>query len=109
MATMGYVESLIGGLDAGVRLALRRIFDYVLRNLRMGPVVNNTRSENLQAYFYTATTPGTANEEFSIAHSLGRTPTTLVPILGLDSVNQSIVPLVVSRAADATRVYLQSS
>ena len=109
MATPGYIESLAGGLDRDLRVALRRIFDYVLRNLRIGPVVHQTRAENWQAYFLTATTPATANQEFSIAHGLATTPHTLIPVLGLDAVNQSLVPLTVSRAADANRVYFISA
>lgn len=109
MATPGYIDSLLGGLEADLRVALKRIFDYVLRNLRFGPVANNVRTENFQAYYYTATTPATASQEFSIAHGLGRVPYVLIPVLSLDSVNQSIVSLTVSRAADASRVYLKSS
>jgi len=109
MATPGYIDSLIGGLEADLRVALKRIFDYVLRNLRFGPVVHQVRTENFQAYYYTATTPATANEEFSVAHGLGRVPYVLFPVLSLDSINQSIVPLTVSRAADASRFYLKSS
>jgi hypothetical protein len=109
MATPGYVESLIGGLEADLRGALKRVFDYVLRNLRFGPVTNQVRTENFQAYYYTTTTPATANEEFSVAHGLGRVPYVLIPVLSLDSINQAIVPLQVSRAADASRFYLKSS
>jgi hypothetical protein len=109
MATPGYIESLTGSLEADLRVALKRIFDYVLRNLRFGPVANNVRTENFQCYYYTATTPATANQEFSISHGLGRVPYVLIPVLSLDSVNQAIVPLLVSRPADASRLYLQSS
>jgi hypothetical protein len=109
MATPGYIDSLLGGLEADLRVALKRIFDYVLRNLRFGPVAHSVRTENFQAYYYTATTPATANEEFSIAHGLGRVPYVLLPVLSLDSINQSLVPLSVSRAADASRFYLKSS
>lgn len=109
MATPGYIESLVGNLEAPLRLALTRIFDYVLRNLRFGPVTNQVRTENFQAYYYTTTTPATANEEFSVAHGLGRVPYVLIQVLSLDSVNQAIVPVQVSRAADASRFYLKSS
>lgn len=109
MATPGYIESLVGNLEAPLRAALVRVFDYVLRNLRFGPVSHQVRTENFQAYYFTATTPATANEEFSVAHGLGRVPYVLIPVLSLDSVNQAIVPLSVSRAADASRLYLKSS
>ena len=61
MATPGYIESLVGNLDPPLRAALVRIFDYVLRNLRFGPVVNQARTENFQSYYYTTTTPATAS------------------------------------------------
>lgn len=109
MATPGYIESLVGGLEPPLRAALIRIFDYVLRNLRLGPVTNSVRSENLAAYYFTTTTPAVANTEFSIAHGLGRVPYVLIPVAGLDAVNSAIVPLVVTRAADASRIYLSSS
>jgi hypothetical protein len=109
MATPGYIDTLTGGLDAPLKVALKRIFEYVLRNLRLGPVVHQGRTENLQAYYLVGTTPATANEEFSIAHGLGRVPYVLLPVVSLDSVGQSLVPLTVSRAADASRVYLTSS
>ena len=109
MATPGYVESLVGNLDAPLRAALVRVFDYVLRNLRFGPVVHQGRAENHQAYWLTGTTSAVANQEFSIAHGLGRVPYVLFPVLSLDSINQAIVPLTVSRAADANRIYLKSS
>jgi hypothetical protein len=109
VANPAYIESLVGSLPAEHKLAWKRAMDYVLRNLRLGPVVHQTRVENLQAYYLTVTTPATAQEEFSIAHGLGRTPYVLVPVLGLDAQNSQIVPLSVSRAADDTRIYLRSS
>jgi hypothetical protein len=109
MANASYVESLVGNLPPEHRLAWKRAMDYVLNNLRLGPVANQVRSENLQAYYLTATTPATALQEFSVAHGLGRIPYVLVPVLSLDSINQQIVPLSVSREADAQRVYLKSS
>jgi hypothetical protein len=109
MATPGYIESLVGNLEAPLRAALVRVFDYVLRNLRFGPVTNQARTENFQAYYFTTTTPATANQEFSVSHGLGRVPYVLIPVLSLDSINQAIVPLQVSRAADASRLYLKSS
>jgi len=109
MATVGYVESLTGPLESPVRVALKRIFDYVLRNLRFGPVAHQTRTENFQAYYLTGTTPATAGQEFSIAHGLGRVPYLVLPVLALDAVNSAIVPLTVTRAADVNRIYLSSS
>jgi hypothetical protein len=109
MANPGYVETLVGNLPPEHRTAWKRVMDYVLRNLRFGPVVHQARTENLQSYWLVGTTSPVANQEFSIAHGLGRIPYVLIPVLSLDSVNQALVPLVVSRAADSNRVYLKSS
>jgi hypothetical protein len=109
MANPAYIESLTGGLEPPVKLAFKRCFDYVLRNLRLGPVVHQTRVENLQAYYLTGTTPAVADQEFSLAHGLARVPYLLIPVLGLDTVGQQIVPLRVSRAADESRIYLRST
>ena len=109
MATPGYVDVLLNSLDAPLKVAFKQVFDYVLRNLRFGPVVHQARTENFQAYYLTGTTPADANQEFSIAHGLGRVPYVLMPVASLDSVGQALVPLTVSRAADANRIYLTSS
>ncbi len=109
MANPAYIESLAGALDPPVKLAFKRCFEYVLANLRFGPVVHQSRAVNHQAYYLSSTTPAVADTEFSIAHGLGRTPYVLLPVLGLDAVNSQIVPLTVSRAADDTRIYLKSS
>lgn len=108
MANPSYVDSLLGGLAADMRVAFKNVFTYVLGNLRFGPVAHQTRCENFQSYYLTSTTPGTANQEFSIAHGLGRIPYLVLPVLPLDQVNAQTVNLSVSRAADSNRVYLKS-
>ena len=109
MAQPAYVESLTGSLPPEQRQVWKRVFDYVLGNLRFGPVVHQTRTENHQAYWLTGTTPAVALTPFSIAHGLGRVPYVAIPVLPLDAVNAQIVPLQVPRAADASRIYLQST
>jgi hypothetical protein len=108
MATSSYVESLMGGLTREMRATFKRVFDYTLSNLRFGPPVHQNRAENIQAYWLTATTPTTANEEFSIAHGLARTPYLAIPVLPVTAVGAATVNLQVTRAADASRVYLRS-
>ena len=109
MAKASFMNALTGGLPADLRLSLRRIADYFFNNLRVGVPDDATRSENFQAYFFSGTTPSTANTEFSIAHGLGATPYLLIPVLNVQNVNEQLVPLKVTRAADVNRVYLQSS
>ena len=109
MALPGYVETLLGGMEAGLRRSLRLIFDYVLANLTFGPPDDQTRARNFQCYYYTTTTPAVAETEFTIAHGLGTTPYLLLPVLNLQTVGAKVVPLTVTRAPDATRVYLSST
>jgi hypothetical protein len=108
MANSSYVQSLLGGLATDMRAAFKNVFDYVLQNLRFGPVAHQTRAENFQAYYLTSTTPATANQEFSIAHGLGIKPYVLLSVLPLDQVGAATVDLQVSRAADNSRIYLKS-
>ncbi len=109
MADASYVKSLCGSLGADVKLALGRVFEYVLGNIRFGPVAHQTRATNFQAFYLEGTTPTTANVEFSVAHGLGRIPYTAFPVLRLDSTGGQIVPLRVTRTPDASQVYLASS
>jgi hypothetical protein len=109
MANPGAIQTYLGGLDSTIRKVLINVFDYVLPNLRWGRAVHQSRAENLQAYFLEGTTHSVANTEFSIAHGLASAPYLLIPVLPLDAEGAKLVPLEVSRAADASRVYLKSS
>lgn len=108
MASKGYIEQLLNALGKDVRGPIVRSFQYVLDNGRFGLQTDRTRAENFQGYRFDATTPGTANEEFSIAHNLGYAPGLILPILPLEEGTQ-LVPLVVTKAPDEARVYLRSS
>lgn len=109
MATPAYVTTLLGPLEPALKRTFGQIFEYVLGNLRIGQPVARTRSENLQGYFYDATTPAVAGSEFTVAHGLGRAPYLLVSVLPLQAQGAQTVPLTVTRAADATAVYLSST
>lgn len=110
MADRGYIRSLLNGItDEATRRNLALAFDEVVDNFRIGPVDDRTRAVNGQTYFFQATTSSVASAEFTIAHGQGQTPLWLRPIVPLDAVNGQIVPLVVSRAADASRIYLKST
>lgn len=113
MATKGYVQSIVNRLDAKIKAALIQAFDYVLDNLRIGPVDvdqnSERKAENFRWYRFDATTPSTANTEFSIDHALNMTPTNVIPFLPVGSTGYQVVRLRVPRAADERRVYLQSS
>ncbi len=108
MATASYVESQLGGVEAVLKRALKSIFDYVLSNLRFGPVEANTRTENFTGRFYQGTTHATPNTEFSVKHELQVAPYLLIPVLDLTAVNSVMPKLTVTKAADRERVYLKS-
>ena len=108
MAESGYVESILGGLAADIKRSVASAFTYVLDNLRLGPFDAGTRAKNFQWYWLSGTTSSNANVEFSIAHGLGRAPYVALPVLPLNAVNTQLVTLQVTRAADASRIYLSS-
>jgi hypothetical protein len=109
MANSGYVEATLGGLEDDVKQPVMAAFDYVLDNWTIGPLEHGERATNLSAVWLTGTTSSVANQEFTIAHGLERTPTYVLPVAALGEVGSQVVPLTVSRAADGVRIYLASS
>lgn len=108
MATTGLINSLLQSLPADSRRVLQQVFTYLVPNIRFGPVADRTKSENFQAYYFSATTDASTGE-FSIQHGMSRIPYLAIPVLPLDVVGARTVPLEVTRAADNQRVYLKSS
>src|SRR3990167_485230 len=110
MADMGYIESHLAGLsDQALRKILKSIFEYLLKDVRFGRAEDGEPSKNFGAGFFAATTASVAGTEFSIEHTFGRTPYLLIATLPLDKVGAKIVPLEVSKAADAAKGYLKST
>jgi len=113
MADISYIKSLFGSTPDTVKKAAEQAFTYTLANYKIGPFVPMNemarRAINFQWYWLSGTTPGVANTEFSIAHGLGKIPNVVIPVLPLDQIGSQLIPLTVSRAADAQRVYLKSS
>lgn len=107
MATIGYVDSLLGGIVADIKRPLLEVFRYVLPNGRFGPVEHQRKVENFQGY-YLSSTSAASTSEFSIAHGMGRTPYVVIPVLPVDNVGMRLIPLTVTRAADGQRVYLKT-
>lgn len=110
MADQGYIESMLTSLpDPEMQRMFKAIFKYLLKDIRFGRAEDGEPSTNLGGGFFATTTPAVANEEFSITHSFGHPPYLLIPVLPLNSVGATIVPLRVERAADSSRIYLSSS
>lgn len=106
MAALGAVTTELNALDPPIRKVLTSVFEYVLKNLSFG---DGTKAENFSLYRVESTTASVAGTEFSIVHGLDHAPSKLIPALDLNTVNAQLVPLQVSRVADAKRVYLKST
>lgn len=106
MASKGYITSLLNQLDAAIRKALQPAFDHALDDFILGTA---TKAANFRWAKVSSTTHADANTEFSVLHGIGTIPTWIIPVLDLNNLNSQIVPLTVSRAPDAQRLYLKSS
>lgn len=109
MASKGEIEAILNTLDPEIRKPLSDAFRVVLDRFQLGQPDEGKRATNFQWYLRSSTTASVANTEFSIAHGLGVAPIAVYPALFLDQVGAQLVPLTVSRAADASRVYLKST
>lgn len=109
MADIGGIESEFGGIASDIKKACVAAFRYLLNNLTLGAPDEGRRAKNFQWYWFSGTTPAVANTEFSIAHGLQKVPNVILPVLPVLQVGAQMVPLQVTRAADANRVYLRSS
>lgn len=111
MASLDQVESDVNSLPTDQRPAFRRIFTEILTQLRFGHPkgMQPDPALNFGGGFFHGTTAASAGDEFTIAHGFGRVPSLAIPILLLDTVGSSTVPLTVSRAADDKRLYFTST
>lgn len=110
MADQGNIETMLAGLSDGEqRRIFKAVFQYLLRDMRLGRAIDGDPSKNFGGGFYAGTTPAVANTEFTIDHAFGRTPYLLIPVLPLDTVGAKIVPIEVSQPANEARIYLKSS
>lgn len=105
MASKGYIATLLNTLPADVRKVLQPCFDHVCDTFQLG---SGTKAANLAWYRLEGMTAAVADTEFSMEHGLGTAPSKVIPVLDLGLVNSRLVPLTVTRAPDARRVYLSS-
>jgi hypothetical protein len=109
MAAIGRIASMLMALGDAERRIFVTIFTYLLSDVRFGRAKDQSRSQNFAATFHFGITPHVASTEFSILHGRPSPPYLLIPVCALDSVASTLVPLVVTRVADANRVYLSST
>ena len=106
IAAIGLLEALVGGAEEKTKKILTELIRAAFPNLRFGPI-DTAKAENFQGYNLSSTT-GTSTSEFSVVHNMGRTPYRAMPAMDLSVVGSAIVPLEVTRAADATRMYFKT-
>jgi hypothetical protein len=106
MANKGYVDQLVNGLPTDLRYPIGSAIKYLMDNWRVG---TGARAINAQWYRVSATTASVANAEFAVKHGLPGPPSQLFPVLDLSQINSQLVPLTVSKAPDATYLYLKSA
>jgi hypothetical protein len=111
MADIGVIRGICGGIaDPTLKRVLIECFEEVIgkTGITFGDPDHQRKATNARSYFEVSTT-ATSTGEFSIAHGIGTAPTLAIPVLDLGQPGSQLVPLEVTRAADAQRVYLRST
>jgi len=107
MASIGGLLHLLGGLEQNTKRALTELINAAFPNLRFGPM-DTANAENFAGYKLTSTTAASTSE-FSIEHGMARTPYLAHQVVDLSAVGARLgVPLTVTRAADAKRLYFKT-
>jgi hypothetical protein len=109
MASSGELIATLGPLPADLKKALTNYTNAWVRKLRFGALgASAVGAENFSGALVPFTTADAANGEVAVAHMLGRTPRLAIAMLDLGTVNATLPTLTVTRAADATYVYVSS-
>lgn len=106
MASKGQVDAYLNALPSDQRKIFVQLFQYVLSWFALGTA---TKAENFAWYRIQGMTHATALTEFSVEHGMDTIPQTLIPVVDVTAVGSQLVPLSVSRAPDARRIYLKST
>ena len=101
----GIIETYLNALPPDQKRVLVPALNYLQDNWRLG---DDNRAQNAQWFRFSSTTNSTANDEFTVAHSLGQIPRWCIPVLALNSSGSQVVTLRTTRPADVNRVYLSS-
>lgn len=106
MANKGIIDANVNALPEELRYPIRSAFYYLMDNWRLG---DGARAENASWYAIESTTASVANTEFAVKHNIGAVPGRFIPVMRLNEMGNQLVPLTVSRAADATYCYFKSA
>lgn len=112
MADLGFIESALLPLPLELRPPVMAAFREVVKQMRIGPVVDvetARRSTNLGGHLVPFTTSATVNAEVALPHGLGYAPSIAMPVIPVGVANATVPTLVVTRASDATYVYVKSA
>lgn len=109
MSSVGYLESLLNTLPQAVKAPMVNFTREAFKTLRFGaPETSAVAAENFGGHLVPFTTSSSANGEVAVAHRLARIPRLAFQMLPLDTVNATAPVLTVTRAADATYLYVSS-
>lgn len=108
MASKGYVETQLNRLESKLRNVFTQVFAHVMDEYQIGGIAHQEKATNFKWVRLDSTTATTANQEFTIAHGAGQIPIHVIPYMPLNSSGAWIPRLKVTRAADASRIYLSS-
>lgn len=110
MAAIGGLESYLNTLPAEMKRVLIAFTREAFTTLRFGaPSSSAVACENLGGHLVPYVTSSVANQEVAVAHQLGRIPRLLLPCLPLNVVNATLPVITITRAADATYLFLKSA
>lgn len=114
MATSSHAKTLLGGVPAELKTPLHKVVEYIFdRTMAFGPISATdprTATTNFAGRYLRVTTSGTANQEFTVAHGLGRTPNVCWQVGHPRVVNSRFLgDLTFARAADDNRIYMTSA
>lgn len=106
MSSKGALDVYINSLPENIRYAVRSALYFLSDNFRLG---DSAKAENALWYAVEATTPAVANTELVVPHQMSSIPARFIPVVRLSEVNNQLINLKVSRAADAVNVYFKSA
>lgn len=110
MAALGSLEALLNGLPDEIHARFLAYTRAWVPFLRFGaPDTAPVKAENFGAALVPYTTNTVANAETAVAHGLGRVPRMMFQLLALNVVNATAPVITVTKAADASYLYIKSA